>query len=402
MNQNPIPLPLAYREFIGLLAWLMAMTALSIDIMLPALPDVGRAFGLVAENDRQLIVTTYLAGMACGQLLWGHVSDRIGRRLPLLLGLAVYVGASAAAVAAPSFAWLLVARTCQGFGGAAARSIAMAIVRDIFSGRDMARTMSFVMMIFITVPVLAPGLGQALLHFGTWRWTFDALFVAGVVAALWVGLRLPETRQASTRRPLGVGASLVAVLGNRVTFGYGLAAGLMFSSLVAYIACAQQIFVGIYDLGPLFPVAFGIVAGSMAVAGFTNALLVQRLGMRKLAHSALVGFIAVGLALTALCWFGKPPLLATMGLLAASFFLFALMQSNFNAIAMQPMGHVAGMASSLLGASVTATGVAIGSFIGRQFDGTLIPIAAGFAGLGICALLIVQAVEGWRGMFRGE
>lgn len=397
--------PLPYREFIALIAWLMAMTALSIDIMLPALPDIGAAFRIASDNDRQLVVITYLAGLALGQLLWGHISDISGRRLPLLVGLGVYVLASGALLLAPTFAVLLLARACQGFGGAAARTIGTAIVRDVFAGRDMARTMSFVMMVFIVVPMLAPSAGQALLALGTWRWGFGALLAAGAIAMLWVALRLPETRPGTGqggRRALGLGASLLTVLSNRVTRGYGLAAGLIFGCLVTYISSAQQIFVDVYGLGDRFPLAFGAIAACMALAAFTNAQLVQRIGMRRVSHTALLAFIVASGALALASAFGRPPLWLFMGLLGACFYLFALMQSNFNAIAMQPMGHVAGMASSLLGAFVTGAGVLLGGFLGRSFNGSPFPLAAGFAALGICALLAVLAVEGRRGLFRGE
>lgn len=403
---QPVGSPLPFREFIALLAWLMAMTALSIDIMLPALPEIGRSFNIATDNERQLVVTGYLVGLAAGQVIWGHLSDRAGRRLPLLVGLGIYVAGSLAAMLAPSFGLLILARACQGFGGAAARTIGTAIVRDTFSGRDMARTMSFVMMVFITVPMLAPSVGQGLLYVGDWRWAFAVLLLSGLVATGWVAARLPETwsarRRAESGRTFGVGASLLAVLSSGLTRGYGLAAGLMFGCLVAYISSAQQIFVDAYGLGDMFPLAFGGIASSMAVAAFTNAMLVRRLGMRRLSHTALVVFIGVSVAMVALCIGGRPPLYQLIGLLAVSFYLFAVMQSNFNAIAMQPVGHVAGMASSLLGAFITASGVVCGTIIGQSFDGTPLPLALGFAVLGICAFLVVLWVEGPRGLFRGE
>lgn len=394
---------IAFGELITLIALLTALTALSIDIMLPALPDIGRNFGVGNDNDRQMVVTAYLIGLAGGQLIWGHLSDIIGRRLPLILGLAIYVAGSVAALLAPSFALLIVARICQGLGGAAGRTIGTAIVRDTFAGRDMARTMSLVMMVFIIVPMVAPSLGQGLIHIANWRWSFGALLAVGMVAVAWVAARLPETRAGGKDTPrLGLIASLRAVLSNNVTRGYGLASGLMFGCLVAYISSAQQIFVDAYGLGSLFPLAFGAIASAMAVAALTNALLVKRLGMRRLSHAALVVFMAASTTLAVLCLLGRPPLWALMVLLGLCFYLFALMQANFNAIAMQPVGHVAGMASSLLGAFVTGAGVVLGGFIGRCFDGSPMPLAVGFAVLSICAFLVVLRVEGARGLFRGE
>jgi len=398
--------PLSFGEMIALLALLVAMTALSIDIMLPALPDIGTAFGVVNDNDRQAVVTAYLIGLAAGQLVWGHLSDILGRRPPLLVGLALYVAGSLAALLSSSFIWLIVARIGQGFGGAAARTIGTAVVRDTFAGRDMARTMSFVMMVFIIVPVVAPSVGQGLLHVGSWRWSFAALLATGLVAIAWVAARLPETWPRTKREGgaprLGLAQSFFAVVSNPITRSYGIAAGLMFGCLVAYISSAQQIFTDSYGLGSMFPIAFGAVASSMALAAFTSAMLVKRLGMRRLSHTALVVFIAASVTLTVLCLFGRPPLWALMSLLGLCFYLFAIMQGNFNAIAMHPVGHVAGMASSLLGSFITIAGVICGGFIGRCFNGTPLPLALGFAVLGICAFLVVLRAEGARGLFRGE
>ncbi|MFV0295345.1 MAG: multidrug effflux MFS transporter [Hyphomicrobiaceae bacterium] len=396
-------LPLARGEFIALLAWLMAMTALSIDIMLPALPSIAATYGLKTENDQQLVVLSYLIGMAGGQLVWGHISDRYGRRIPLLAGLAIYTAGAIFAVLAPSFGALIAARTLQGLGGAAPRAIGTAVVRDVFAGRQMAHTMSFVMMVFILVPVLAPSVGQGLLLFGGWHWCFYALVAAGTVAMVWVGMRLPETHpQGGKGGGRGFLNSLGTVLGNRVTCAYGVAAGLTFSCLVTYISTAQQIFVDIYHLGALFPLAFGGIAFSMALAAFTNTRMVMRLGMRRVSHMALVAFIFVSCGLAAFSLMGKPPLFVVLGGLAACFYLFALMQSNFNAIAMHPIGHVAGMGSALLGSFVTFCGVIMGGAIARSFNGTMLPIAIGFALLGICAFIVILLVEGRNGLFRGE
>ncbi|MBS0244903.1 MAG: MFS transporter, partial [Proteobacteria bacterium] len=245
---------LAFPEFIGLMALLMALTALSIDIMLPALPAITSELGATAENDRQLVVTAYLIGLGFGQLVWGPLSDRIGRRMPLLIGLALYATGALAACLSGSFAILLAARSLQGIGGAAARTIGTAVVRDAYQGRQMARVMSFVMTVFILVPVLAPTIGQAImLHYG-WRASFVVLLSTGVVAFAWVLARLPETLPdtfgaAGETARHGLAAGIRIVLGNRITIGYGLASGFMFGTLVSYISSAQQIFVDHFKLG---------------------------------------------------------------------------------------------------------------------------------------------------------
>ncbi len=402
---QPAALTIPFREFVGLMAILMAMTALSIDIMLPALPEIGAVFGITNANDRQLVVGSYFLGLAVGQLFWGPVSDRFGRKAPLLAGLSIFVLATLSATVAPSFKALLAARLVQGFGGAAARTISTAIIRDLFAGRQMAKVMSTVMMIFIIVPILAPSVGQAVISFGSWVNTFYVLLLVGLVAAVWAALRLPETAAARIRThgaPLSLAAGLRMVMGSPATLAYGLAAGLTFGCLVTYISSAQQVFVDIYGLGRVFPVAFGSVACGIALASFTNSRLVQRIGMRRLSHTALVCFLGVSLVLAAISAVTRPPLIVVWFALVACFYLFGLMQSNFNAIAMHPVGQAAGTASSLLGFSTTAIGAILGGTIAQQFNGTVLPMALGFAALSLCALIAVTAYEGRNGLFRGE
>lgn len=394
------PLIPGFPEFVALMALLMGMTALSIDIMLPSLPQIGSTFAVSHPNDVQQVVTSYMLGLAFGQLVWGPVADRLGRKGPLLAGLLVFAAASVLSVAATSFGMLVGARVLQGFGGAAARVISVAIVRDLYAGRHMARVMSTVMMVFITVPILAPAVGQVVADIGSWRSVFYVLFAVAAIGIAWSALRLPET--AKDGRATRLTTAIFAVLRTRATVWYSAASAFMFGTLVSHIVSAQQIFVGVFALGKAFPVAFGALACSMALASFTNAQLVQQLGMRRLSHLALLWFIAASLILAALSLVSQPPLWIFVSLLAAAFFGFGLIVPNFNAIAMQPMGDMAGVASSLIGFFTTAAGASIGWTVGRLFDGTVRPLAIGFALLGLLALLCVLAAEGARGMFRGE
>ena len=395
-----VPLALPYREFICLLALVTSMTAMSIDIMLPSLPEIGRHFAVAEPNDRQLVVIAYMLGMAGGQLVWGPASDRLGRKPPLLAGLAVFIAATVAATLATSFAMLLAARFVQGLGGAAGRTIATAIVRDLFSGRQMAKVMSTIMMVFIMVPILAPGVGQIAASLGSWRSPFLVLLVAGSIAAAWAALRLPETHPASGS--VSLSAALRLVLGSPVTMGYCGATCAMFGCLVSYISSAQQIFGEAYGMGAAFPLAFGGVACGIALAHFLNARLVPRFGMRRLSHAALVAFLATSLLLALLCALTWPPLAVVLALVCACFFLYGLTQANFNAIAMQPVGQAAGMAAAVLGFTMTTVGALAGGLIARLFDGSALPLAAGFTVLAAAALLAIYSVEGRQGMFRGE
>jgi DHA1 family bicyclomycin/chloramphenicol resistance-like MFS transporter len=372
---------------------MVALTALSIDIMLPALPAIGEHFGVGDPNDRQTVVTSYMLGFAIGQMVAGPVSDRYGRKPIIFAGLLLFAMATIAAVATTSYDLLLGARFVQGLGGAAPRVVSVAIVRDLFAGRQMARVMSFIIMVFIMVPVFAPAIGGVLIRLGDWTWTFACLLVTCLVAMAWAHLRMPETRHAADRLELtlaGVGGACRQVVTTRVTMVYAIAMGLMFGCLLGYVASAQQIFVDTYGLGDLFPLAFGAVALSMAVSSFANAQLVERLGMRRMSHLALATFVAVAGALVVIELLGQPSVLTFCIMIGAGFLLFGLIVPNFNALAMEPHGHIAGTASSFLGFFTTAAGAILGWAVGQTYDGTSLPLAAGFALLSASALVVVR------------
>jgi len=257
------------------------------------------------------------------------------------------------------------------------------------------------MMVFILIPVLAPSLGQALIHIGNWRSTFFVLLVMASITAVWASLRLPETAEQAlgTKRALNVRASFFAAIFDPLTMAYGVARGFMFGCLLAYVASAQQIFVEVFHLGQAFPIVFGAIASAMAIASFVNARLVGRLGMRRVSHTALAGFTAVSLILLAASADGFASLAVFAVLLASAFFLFGLIAPNFNAIAMEPQGHNAGMASSVIGSLSTAIGAFAGGLVGRSFDGTVLPIAAGFAVCSVITCAIVIIAEGREDLF---
>jgi MFS transporter, DHA1 family, multidrug resistance protein len=388
--------PLSAAEFIGLIALLMAVAALSMDVMLPALPQIGRALGVLNGNDTQLVLGAYLGGFSIGQFFSGPLSDRFGRKPPLLFGLALYIFGTLCAIASGSFGGLLAARVLQGLGAAFPRVLAVAIVRDCFEGREMSRIMSFVMMVFIVVPVLAPALGEGILLVLPWRAIFVFLLVVAGVSAAWTRLRLPETRPESAQLPLSANAiwqAVKLVASTRQTIGYVVAMGFIFSVLVSYIISAEQIFVDVYGLGTMFPIAFGSIAAFMIAAAVLNASTVRRAGMRGLSHRAL--FVALAAcAIMALAGYPeKPPLLLFCGFMAVLCFSFGIMMPNFNALAMEPMAHIAGTASSIAGFYSTGASVVFGTFIGRSFDGGVRPLCIGITILfvaGFAAVLITE------------
>ncbi|NTS30100.1 multidrug effflux MFS transporter [Phyllobacterium sp. BT25] len=388
-------------EFIAMMAMLMAINALAIDIMLPGLQQIGASLGVASENHRQYVISAYLMGFAVSQLFYGPISDRFGRRVPMFVGLVVYIGSALACVFVPTFTSLLLFRLLQGIGSAATRVITISIVRDVYGGRSMAEVMSLIMMVFMIVPVIAPGTGQTVMLFGNWHLIF--IFMAAIASAVlvWVYLRLPETLDPADVRPFTLKSVLQGfriVLTNRVALCYTLANSFIFGALFGFINSAQQIYVGIYDLGVWFPVAFSAVAVTMAVSSFLNSRLVGRFGMRRLSHGALLSFLAVNGFWLLLTILGPNPTPFPIYLLlfALAMFQFGWIGSNFNALAMEPLGHVAGTASSVLGFMSTAGGGVVGAVIGQAFNGTTLPLVAGFFVLSLIGLVFVLIAERGR------
>jgi MFS transporter, DHA1 family, multidrug resistance protein len=390
---------LSRPEFIALVAGLMALNALAIDVMLPALPYMGEALGISHENERQFVVGVYMLGFGAAQLAFGPLTDRFGRRGPLLVGLVIYVVCAFAATFAPNFAVLLALRFVQGLGAASTRVIATAVVRDRFSGREMAEIMSLTFMVFMAVPIIAPGIGQVLLLTGPWQSIF--IFMGGLATAmtLWAYLRLPETLDPGRRRALSLSAIVEGfhiVVSNRPAFFYGVAGTFLFGAMFGFITASQQIFVDIYDLGPLFPVAFAAMAGTVAIGQFINARVVRRVGMRRLAHTAVLVYIGMSAIWLILAVFGPVPLPLFFGLLLVIQFMFGWAASNMNSLAMEPLGAVAGTAASVFGFMQTVGGAVLGTIIGQQFNGTLVPNAAGYVTMGLLVLTCILIAEKGR------
>ncbi|NSZ16568.1 multidrug effflux MFS transporter [Agrobacterium vitis] len=385
-------------EFVFLCAALMAMNALAIDIMLPALQQIGEALNVVNENHRQYVVTSYLIGFGCAQLIYGPLSDRFGRRTPMLIGLIVYVLAALAITIVPSFAGLLILRFIQGAGSAGTRVITISIVRDIYGGRQMAEVMSLIMMVFMIIPVVAPGTGQIIMFFGNWHLIFLFIAVGGILTSIWMQMRLPETLDPENRRdftPKVIFQGFKIVLSNRIALFYTLASTFIFGALFGFINSAQQIYMGIYGLGIWFPFAFAAVAIFMALSSYVNSKLVGRIGMRRLSHGSLLGFIAINALWLLAETFGPTPLpfVVFMTFFAVSMFQFGWIGGNFQTLAIEPLGHVAGTASSVLGFISTVGGSVIGAVIGQAFDGTARPLVAGYFFLGVIGLVFVLIAE---------
>ncbi|QFY62382.1 multidrug effflux MFS transporter [Rhizobium grahamii] len=385
-------------EFIALAAFLMAINSLAIDIMLPALQQIGASLNVESENHRQFVVSSYLLGFGIAQLLYGPLSDRFGRRLPLLAGIGIYICSSLGSALVPTFEGLLILRFIQGLGSAATRVITISIVRDIYGGRQMAEVMSLIMMVFMIVPVIAPGSGQIIMLFGSWHLIFLFIAVMAAIIASWAYIRLPETLRPENVRPFtakSVLGGFKLVLTNRIALCYTIASTFIFGSLFGFINSAQQIYVGIYGLGVYFPFAFAGVAVFMSMSSFLNSRLVGRFGMRRLSHGALVGFITINTIWLLALVFGPHPMpfFLFIGFFGLAMFQFGWIGSNFNSLAMEPLGHVAGTASSVLGFMSTVGGALIGAGIGQAFNGTALPMVAGYFTVSIIGLVFVLIAE---------
>ncbi|MFK0163094.1 multidrug effflux MFS transporter [Rhizobium sp. NPDC090279] len=386
------------REFIALAAFLMAINSLAIDIMLPALQQIGSSLGVMNENHRQYVVTAYLIGFGSAQLIYGPLSDRFGRRVPLLIGIIIYVISAFGIALIPSFAGLLALRFIQGLGSAATRVITVSIVRDVFGGRLMAEVMSLIMMVFMIVPVIAPGSGQVIMLVSTWHMIFVFIGTMATLVGVWMYFRLPETLKPENIRPLtvkSVASGFKIVLTDRVALCYTLASTFLFGALFGFINSAQQIYNNIYGLGVYTPLAFGGVAAFMALSSFVNSQFVGRFGMRRLSHTALLGFVAI-----TFCWllvqlYGPAPMPFPLFMVffALAMFQFGWIGSNFNSLAMEPLGHVAGTASSVLGFMSTVGGASIGACIGQFYNGTATPMVIGYFTVSLIGVVFVLIAE---------
>lgn len=399
------PMPVSLWELIGLIVSMMALVALTIDMMLPALGLIASDFGVEDANDRQFVISSFLLGFGVAQLIYGPLADAFGRKRVFLVALGFYLLATLVCIAAPSFETLLAARFAQGCAAAAARVISVAIARDLTSGRRMAEVMSMVMTVFMVVPVIAPGLGQLILFVAPWRWIFVFLFFFGVALGGWLIFRLPETLHPEYRLPLKLKPTLRAYLEttqHRLMLGYTLAGGMFFGGLYAFLNSAEQIFAVQFALGGAFPLAFSAIAGVMAVTSFLNSRLVGRMGQRRLSHGALIAFTAISALHVVILLAGYEELYLYTALLAGAMMLLGLIAANFSALAMEPVGHIAGTASAAYGFFTGVFGGIVGAVIGQLYDGTGLPLVAGQMVMGAVALAIVWWTERGKLFGTGE
>ena len=392
------PLP-GFAEFVCLMAITIGLVALSIDNLLPAFGPIAADYGIEDGNRMQMMIYVFMSAFGLMQIVYGPLADSFGRKSVLMGGLAVYAVGTIMAIFADSYEHLLIARFVQGLGAAAPRVLTIAITRDCFEGREMARVMSFVMMIFIVVPVFAPASGSLILMLANWHMIFVSTLALAIIIAIWYTLRMPETLKPEYRHKLSlrrIARDIKTTVTTRQTVGYSTAMGLSFAFLMAYIGSAQQIFEGeVYGLGVWFPLVFGMIAACMSVSSFTNARLVRKLGMHKMSQGGLVVMLissTINLCI-AVAYDGVPPLPIFAVGLTITLFCFSMTMPNFNSLAMEPLGAIAGTASSMIGVSSTLIGVLAGGIIGQQFNGTVTPLITGYLVLSVLTLTVVAITE---------
>ncbi|MEM7781161.1 MAG: multidrug effflux MFS transporter [Pseudomonadota bacterium] len=386
---------LGETELIWMMAMLMALQAFGIDAMLPALDEMAVSLS-VEGNDRQFVIGVYLLTAGIGALFPGALADRFGRR-PILMGsIAVYIALSLASALAPDYDTLIVIRALQGFFGAGIVALPPAIIRDRVGGDKMARMMSLIFVIFLMVPAIAPGIGQLILLIGDWRMIFAAMALQGILVGSWVYFRLPESLTEENRqeiRPRTIARNMTRALSMPSVVGYVIGSSLVFGALFGFINSSQQLISEAFGAGDLFPFVFGICAGAMALASWSNSRIVERFGARRVSHTALFLFISVAGLQVYFAFQPDETLWEFVPLMAVNMMLLGFIGSNFGAIAMNPFFSIAGAASSAHGFVRMTTASLLGGAIGYAFDGTARPLALALLAAGVICLLLVLFSE---------
>ena len=396
MTSEVKPFPMHDREFVGLMASIMALNALAIDAMLPAFPAIRASLDVADPNSLQYMITSYLLANAIGSLVAGPLADRFGRRPMLLLSIAFAAVGGLASALAPTYEILLTMRAVHGFFAAGLGVLAVSVIRDRFSGDKMARLMSLIIIIFLLVPVMAPSIGQLVLIIASWREIFHVLAVAAIGVFIWAWFRLPETLDPEYRQAISlpvITRNWIAVVKDRQGFGYMMGAGIMMGGMFGFLNSAQQIFFDVFGAADIFPLAFACVAGAMAIANFSNSRIVERFGARRVSHTALIAFIILSLCQLVAGQMTPEPMLLFLVLVALNMGMIGFTGSNFGSIAMEPFGHIAGSAASFQSFARMALATVIGAMTGQRFDGTTGPLAEGFVVTGLLGIAFILFAE---------
>ena len=380
------------------MAALMSVTALSIDALLPALDIIGVAIRTQNPADNQLLVTMIFLGLGVGPLLFGPLSDSMGRKPSVYMGFALFVIASFVCIYARSLEVMVAGRILQGIGLSAPRTVCIAIIRDLYTGDYMARIMSFVTVVFLLVPIVAPAMGQFILNHYDWQGIFYVQIGISGLVAVWFWLRQRETLAIANRIPFSaqrIYNGFKETLRYKKTVGYTFISGFVVGSFLVYLSASQQIFQNQYGLQAEFPYIFAGLAIAIGIAIFLNGTLVVRYGMKKMVTTALFGFFLISVVYLILFYATpQPHIYILLGFFALQFFCIGFLFGNLRALAMEPVGHIAGIAAAITGLISTLMAVPISTFIGRFVIDSTLPLFVGFSVCGIISLGILYYIRG--------
>lgn len=394
-----LPGAMGYTEFVAMMAGMMSITALSIDTMLPALPQIGADLRVANPNDRQSIITVFMVGLAVGSLFYGPLSDRFGRRRILMLAAGLQLVSTLICVLATSFPVMLGARLLAGFSIASCRVISTSIVRDCFRGDAMARVMSLIMMIFVMVPVLAPSVGALVLMVAPWRAIFGLLLFCIIAIGLWQYWRLPETLPPENRMNIGphdLWRTFMEVVTHRNSVGHMLASGIMFGGMIGFLVSIQQIFDEVFNAADYFAVGFAAITIWMGLGSLLNSRLVERFGARRLGQGAVIMLVLMSLIHCAIVLLDYENLPVFIVVQAMTVICFSFSGSNFGAISLEPFTRGAGLAASVQACLTTLISTALGALVGASYNGTVLPMTLGFLAFGAVSLLVIAWSERWK------
>ena len=387
-----------FVEFVVLIALIISLVALSIDAMLPALPEIAEDLRFENANDAQFVISMLFVGMGFGQIIFGPLSDSVGRKPAINIGFIIFILGCLLSIFAQDFDNMMIGRFLQGLGAAGPRIVSIALVRDYYEGRAMARVMSFVMTIFILVPVIAPAIGQLIIAYSNWHSIFILFLLLSVITMIWFSLRQPETLPKERRIRFSMGQiiqDIKAICSIPVAIGYTITMGLIFGAFIGYLSSSQQIFQAQYALGNQFALYFGVLAASIGLASLVNTQLVMRFGMRRLSRTAMIiiALLSAPFFLLAQHYQGHPPLAMLMAYLLSVFFFMGILFGNLNALAMEPLGRIAGLGAAFVGSISTLLSVVLGVIVAGAYDGTIIPLVAGFTVLSMMCLVTMYWTE---------
>ena len=384
-------------EFVVLMAALMSIVSLSIDALLPALPIIGNHIGSLGATENQKLITTIFLGLGVGQLIFGPLSDSFGRKPVIYIGFGVFVIASIICVTTRNFEMMLFGRVLQGIGLSAPRTMSIAIVRDSYSGDHMAKILSVVVMTFILVPVIAPMLGQFLLLTFGWKSIFNFTLIFGLAVIVWFWRRQPETLHDEYKKKFNLSifkSGTIEFLKLKPAIIYTLLSGLITGSFMVYLSTSQQIFQEQYNLGEYFPYIFASLAITIGLSTYLNSALVMRFGMRNLVNLALIAFVSVSFIYVVLFWSGKNPRIEILIVFfMLQFASVAFLFGNYRALAMEPMGHIAGIGAALNGFISTLMAVPIANYIGSFVKTSVLPLFIGFFLTGAVAMVLFYSLK---------